>query len=85
MATEYPPDVSERVATTLISAYHELYRFTSPICSVVISLVKIGTVIIANPLEKTVESVYTIADFALSDNPQIFFLMLVIQYKPLRN
>ena len=38
-----------------------------PICSVDISLVKIGTVIIDNPLVNKVEIVYTTPDFSPSE------------------
>ena len=58
-AIENPPDVNANVETTVIIEYHELYRLTIPIWSVVIILVKIGVVMIARPRVNTVANKYT--------------------------
>ena len=76
MATEKPPDVKDNVAITLNREYHELYKFTSPISADVIILVKIGTVIIASPLENNVANVYTVADLISFDTPNNLDLIL---------
>ena len=81
-----PPEVNANVATTLIIEYHELNKFTTPISLVDISLVKMGTVIIANPFENNDDSVYTTEDFTPAEiflffitiDPLFYFLVFPI-------